>query len=261
MLRPRLIPCILVRDGEVEKTVKFRPGKYIGDPVNTVRLFSDLQADELLVLDISAKLSTGPDFELIQRIARDARMPVCYGGGISRLDQIIEIIQLGIEKVALGRSASSNLSLIENAAAVVGSQSLVGVVDVKTSGFLNQAFKVYVDNGKNKVADSPVHYIERLQQAGIGEILLQSIDRDGTQQGFDEALLGMVYPTLRSPLTILGGANNLGQIASLSRSFGGVGFAAGSLFCFKGNRNAVLINYPSIEERQKLFQRQDVKIT
>ena len=253
MLRPRIIPCLLVRSKGLVKTVKFGPTKYVGDPINAVKIFNEKEADELIVLDTDAT-ATGsePDFAMIQKLAAECRMPLCYGGGIKTVEQARRIIGLGVEKVAISSEAISNPNLITEIAAEIGSQSVVVVLDVKKSLF--GKYEVYTHNGQKKTGRTPVEVAQQVERLGAGEIVINSIDLDGQMTGYDLNLAAKVREAISLPMTFLGGAGSLSDIGSLIQTCGVVGAAAGSLFVFKGVYRAVLINYPSIIERDGLMR-------
>ena len=251
MLRPRIIPCLLVRSKGLVKTVKFGPTKYVGDPINAVKIFNEKEADELIVLDIDAT-ATGsePDFAMIQKLAAECRMPLCYGGGIKTVEQARRIIGLGVEKIAISSEVISNPNLITEIAAEIGSQSVVVVLDVKKSLF--GKYEVYTHNGKKKTGRTPVEVAQQAERLGAGEIVINSIDLDGQMTGYDLNLATKIREAIRLPMTLLGGAGSISDIGSLIQTCGVVGAAAGSLFVFIGVYRSVLINYPSIVERDNL---------
>lgn len=251
MLRPRIIPCLLVRDKGLVKTVGFAESKYIGDPINAVRIFNEKGVDELIVLDIDASVrGTEPDYRMIENIAAESRMPLCYGGGIRSAEHAKTIISLGVEKVAISSAAIKDPSLISRVADAVGRQSAVVVLDVKAGRWGN--YEVWTQNGTKSTRRSPKELAVELEQAGVGEIVLNSIDNDGRMKGYDLKMVEPVREAIGVPLTVLGGAGSLKDIGELIRRFGVIGAAAGSLFVFKGVYRAVLINYPSAAERDQI---------
>lgn len=255
MLRPRIIPCLLVHKGGLVKTVKFGEGKYVGDPINAVRIFNEKEVDELIVVDIDAtREGREPDYQLISNLASECRMPFCYGGGVKTPEQFERIIALGVEKVAVSSAAVADPELIPVAASRVGSQSVVGVIDVRKTGLLRKA-EVVTHNGTHRTGLAPVDFARRLAEAGAGEILINSVDRDGSMQGYDLDLVGQVRKAVDVPMTVLGGAGSLADIEALLAAEGIIGAAAGSLFVFKGKYRAVLINYPNRIEKQDLLRR------
>jgi cyclase len=252
MLRPRIIPCLLIKDGALYKTVKFGEGKYVGDPINAVRIFNEKEVDELIVVDIDATVrGRAPDLNMIRSLAAECRMPLCYGGGVKTTEQIQDIISLGVEKVAISASAVENPELITAGVQRVGSQSIVVVMDVKTG---KKGYELFTHNGKKATGLSPLDFARKMESLGAGEIVINAIDRDGTMEGYDLELASQVYEVTRLPMTVLGGAGSLKDVAGLVSRFGIVGAAAGSLFVFKGIYKAVLINYPNRVDRDALNQ-------
>lgn len=251
MLRPRIIPCLLVHKGGLVKTQAFKDPKYVGDPINAVRIFNEKEADELMVLDIDATVNAvAPDFGLIAKLAAECRMPLCYGGGVTTAEQAARIVDMGVEKVAVSAAAIAEPSLLTEMAAAVGRQSVVAVLDVrKRSGLFSKGYEVCTRNGKTVHKLDPVALAVQLQDAGAGEIVINSIDRDGLMQGYDLELAAQVKRALRVPITFLGGAGSLDHMNELISRLGVVGAAAGSLFVFKGRYRAVLINYPTPEQK------------
>lgn len=253
MLRPRIIPCLLIRNKGLVKTVKFCPSKYVGDPINAVKIFNEKEVDELIVLDIDATTTDSePDFATIQKLAAECRMPLCYGGGVKTVEQARRIIGLGVEKVAISSAALANPKLITAIAAEIGSQSVVVVLDVKKTFF--GKYVVYTHNAQNKTNLSPVEAAQQAEELGAGEIVINSIDLDGQMKGYDLELAVKVREAVSLPITIIGGAGSLSDIGKLIQACGIIGAAAGSLFVFKGIYRAVLINYPSIDERDTLIR-------
>lgn len=252
MLRPRIIPCLLIRNKGLVKTVQFLPYKYVGDPINAVKIFNEKESDELIIFDIDAtKNDSKPDFSLIQKIAAECRMPLCYGGGIKTVEQAKKIIGLGVEKIAISSAAISNPNLITEIANEIGSQSVVVVLDVKRS--LLGKYEVYTHNGMQKAGYSLIEAAQQAEKFGAGELVINSIDLDGKMTGYDLKLAYMVREAVDVPTTFLGGAGSLEDITSLIQICGVVGAAAGSLFVFKGVYKAVLINYPNDAERDALI--------
>lgn len=252
MLRPRIIPCLLIHKGGLVKTERFGSPKYVGDPLNAVRIFNEKEVDELIVVDIDAsRHGHAPNEALIADLAAECRMPLCYGGGVKTIQQIERLISLGVEKVAISSAAIDNPSLISAAAERVGSQSVVVVIDVKATGLL-QRLEVVTLNATKRTGLSPVEVARRSEDLGAGEIVLNSVDRDGQMQGYDLKLIEQVRKEIRVPLTVLGGAGSFDDIRQLVSRYSLIGAAAGSLFVFKGKYRAVLINYPSRVERDSL---------
>ena len=250
MLRPRIVPCLLVQNGGLVKTVKFASPKYVGDPINAVKIFNEKEVDELTVLAIDATTSgREPDYTMIRNLAAECRMPLCYGGGIKTEAQAERIIGMGVEKVSISSAAVENPALVPALARRIGSQSVVAVMDVKRDG---KAAQVWTHNGKKRTSLEPVAFARQLQDSGVGEIVVNSIDNDGVMKGYDLELFEKVRAAVSVPLTALGGAGSLDDIRKLVERFGIVGAAAGSLFVFKGVYRAVLINYPGRAEKDAL---------
>ncbi len=254
MLRPRIIPCLLVHKGGLVKTQAFKNPKYVGDPINAVRIFNEKEADELMVLDIDATANKlAPDFGLIAKLAAECRMPLCYGGGVTTAEQAVRIVDMGVEKVAVSAAAIANPSLLTEMAAAVGKQSVVAVLDIrKQTGFFSKGYEVCTHNNKRVHKLDPVAFARQLQDAGAGEIVINSVDRDGLMEGYDLELAAQFKQALKVPITFLGGAGSLRHLVDLIANLGVVGAAAGSLFVFKGKYRAVLINYPTPEQKLKL---------
>ena len=257
MLRPRIIPCLLIHNNGLVKTVKFKDGKYVGDPINAVKIFNEKEADELIVLDIDATVNNSePNYSMIEKLANESRMPLCYGGGIKNKEQAEKIFSLGIEKIAISSVAVENPNLIKEISEAVGSQSVVVVIDVKKKLF--GGYEIYTHNATKKHKIDLEDFVKNIQELGCGEIVLNSIDNDGVMKGYDFKLVEKLRPLIKVPLTILGGASSLEDMKKLVEQFGIVGCAAGSIFVFKGKYKAVLINYPNWEERQRLFKKYEI---
>jgi imidazole glycerol-phosphate synthase subunit HisF len=254
MLRPRITPCLLVHQGGLVKTVGFKEPKYVGDPINAVKIFNEKEADELVVLDIDATVNgVEPDYRMIAHLAAECRMPLCYGGGVKTPDQAKRIIGLGVEKVAISSAAVEDSTLITRIAEEVGRQSVVVVLDVKKKMF-GRDYDVVTHNGRQNTKRSVWEVAQQAQAAGAGELVINSIDLDGTMKGYDLALAMKMRQTVNIPITILGGAGSLSDIESLIQACGVIGAAAGSLFVFKGVYKAVLINYPNLAQRDALIR-------
>ena len=249
MLRPRIIPCLLVHKGGLVKTRHFKEPKYVGDPLNAVRIFNEKKVDEIMVVDIDASAKgEEPNFRLIRSLASECRMPLCIGGGVRSVEQIDKIISLGVEKVSISSEAFQNPSIIHEAASRVGSQSVVIVMDVKKVGF-RKRYEVFVFNGRKSTRIHPKDFAKEAESLGAGEIVINSIDRDGIMEGYDLELVRQLREVTSLPLTILCGAGSLNHMAELIGEHGAIGAAAGSLFVFKGSYRAVLINYPSPDDK------------
>jgi imidazole glycerol-phosphate synthase subunit HisF len=253
MLRSRILPCLLIHNKGLVKTVKFKDAKYVGDPINAVKIFNEKEVDELMVLDIDATvLQKEPNFEVIKNLADECRMPFCYGGGVNSVEHAMKIISLGAEKVALSAAAIANPQLVGDIAKAVGIQSVVIVLDVKKKMF--GGYEVYTHNGKKATGKSPFDLAKQFEILGAGEIVINSIDNDGEMKGYDLNLAEKIREVVSCPMTVLGGAGKLEDIAGLIKTFKVIGAAAGSLFVFKGIYKAVLINYPKPEEKNNLIK-------
>ena len=236
MLNSRITPVLLIDEGDLYKTKNFCKPKYIGDPLNTVRILNEKEVDELIVLDISStKNNTSPDWELISLIAKECRMPLCYGGGVKSVAMVEKLISLGVEKVAIGNSCFTSPDIIKDSAKSVGKQSIVGIIDVKKFGFYKKNYEVVVFGGMKKTNMDHIQYSNYLMQYGVGEILLQNIDLDGTMLGFDQRLIKEVYENIDVPLTVLGGAGSLKDIQFLINKYKIIGVAAEAFSYSKAN--------------------------
>jgi cyclase len=253
MLRPRIIPSLLIHDNGLVKTVNFKNPKYVGDPINAVKIFNEKAVDELVVFDIDATvLGKEPNYSLIERLASQSMMPLCYGGGVKTVEQAQRIFSLGIEKIALSSAVLQNPKLITEISDRVGAQSVIVVLDVKKK--LLGGYEVYTHNGKKTTGINPFKFVEDAQKLGAGEIVINSIDKDGIMKGYDLDLIAKIREKISLPMTVLGGAGTLEDIEKVIDQHGVIGVAAGSLFVFKGPYKAVLINYPTQLEKNKIFK-------
>ncbi|MBP4137808.1 AglZ/HisF2 family acetamidino modification protein [Flavobacterium geliluteum] len=253
MLRPRIIPSLLIHENGLVKTVNFKNPKYVGDPINAVKIFNEKAVDELAIFDIDATvLGKEPNYSLIERLASQSMMPLCYGGGVKTVEQAQRIFSLGIEKIALSSAVLQNPKLITEISDRVGAQSVIVVLDVKKK--LLVGYEVYTHNGKKATGINPFKFVEEAQKLGAGEIVINSIDKDGVMKGYDMDLIAKVREKISLPMTVLGGAGSLQDIEKVIDVHGVIGVAAGSLFVFKGPYKAVLINYPTQLEKNKIFK-------
>jgi cyclase len=249
VLLPRIIPSLLVRDGGLVKTIGFADPKYVGDPINVVKIFNEKEVDELAIFDIDASVrGRTPDYKMISNLAAESRMPLTYGGGVKTMEQARAIVGLGVEKVAISSAAVQTPKLISAIKDAVGRQSVVVVLDVRRRTGSTQ-YDVWIHNGKVNTGRSMTDVAAEVETLGAGEIIVNSIENDGRMQGYDMEMARQINAITGVPITILGGAGSLADIAILIKNFGVIGAAAGSLFVFKGNYRAVLINYPTVEER------------
>jgi imidazole glycerol-phosphate synthase subunit HisF len=254
MLRPRIIPCLLVKDKGLVKTVNFKNPKYVGDPINAVRIFNEKEVDELMVIDIDATADNRePDYKMIENLAAECRMPLCYGGGVKTVEQAQRIFSLGVEKIAISSAAIENIALISDIAKVVGTQSVIVVIDVKKK--LLGGYEVCTHNGKKKTGKDPVEFAKQVQKLGAGEIVVNSIDNDGVMKGFDFTIIDKIRQAVTIPMTVLGGAGSLEDISKVIEKYKIIGVSAGSLFVFKGVYKAVLINYPSKTDKAAMIKK------
>jgi len=248
----RIIPCLLLRNNGLVKTVRFKDSTYIGDPINTVKIFNEKEVDEIFFLDIDAtKLKKEPPYDLIHNIASECFMPFAYGGGIHSLQQIERIIKSGAEKVIINTEAFLNEDFLREAVCQFGSSTIAVSIDVKREFFKGNV--VYIKGGTQSTGMAPVEYAKRIENDGAGEILINSIDRDGVMQGYDIELIKDVSSSIRIPIIACGGAGKLSDFGMAVKEGGASAAAAGSFFIFHGKRRAVLITYPSYTEISDLF--------
>jgi cyclase len=248
----RVIPCLLLRNKGLVKTVRFKDSVYVGDPINAVRIFNEKEVDELIFLDIDATVDKKePSFGLIRKIAGECFMPFSYGGGISTLQQIEEIIKSGSEKIIINTKAFQKKNFIREAATRFGSSTIVVSIDVKKR-FVD-GYTVWVNGGRLNTGNKPVEYAKEMEDQGAGEIFINSIDRDGTMEGYDLELLKSVSSAVTIPVIACGGAGSLNDLGLAVKEGGASAVAAGSFFVFQGKRKAVLITYPSYNEILRLF--------
>ncbi|MBA4408494.1 MAG: imidazole glycerol phosphate synthase subunit HisF [Odoribacter sp.] len=254
MLYPRIIPCLLVHNKGLVKTTKFKDPKYVGDPINAVKIFNEKEVDELIVVDIDAsREGKEPDYKMIENLAAECRMPFCYGGGIKTLGQAQRIFSLGVEKIAISSVAIENPKIISEMAERVGNQSVVVVLDVKKKT-LSSKYELYIHNGTKSTGIDPIQFAIEMQKLGAGEIVINSIDHDGVMKGYDMNLINKIREVISIPITVMGGAGTLEDIGGVIQQHGIIGVAAGSLFVFKGKYRAVLISYPTANEKAALLQ-------
>lgn len=252
MLSVRVIPTLLLRNNGLVKGCKFKNHKYVGDPVNAVKIYNDKEVDELIFLDITATADgRGPNFELLEDIASQAFMPFGYGGGLKSIEEIEKIFKIGIEKVVLNTAAVDNLDLVKESGRVAGSQSIVVSIDVKKTLF--GKYRVYSHSGRIDTKLDPVEFALRVEGAGAGELMICSIDREGSGQGYDLDLIGRVANAVGIPVIASGGAGSLTDFKDAVTQ-GASAVAAGDMFIFYGKHKAVLITYPEYRELEKLFK-------
>ncbi len=252
MLQPRIIPSLLIHKKGLIKSTKFNDYKYVGDPINAVKIFNEKEVDEIIIVDIDSTVNENePEYSLIEKIAYECRMPLCYGGGIKTAKQAQRIFSLGVEKISISSIAVQTPEIITEIANVVGNQSVVVVLDVKKKLF--GGYEICTHNGKKRTGIDPLKFVEKIEKLGAGEIVINSIDNDGTMKGYDLNLINSIRDRVSLPLTVLGGAGSMDDIGKIIREHGVIGVAAGSQFVFKGKYRAVLINYPTPEEKTNLI--------
>jgi cyclase len=252
MLKPRIIPCLLIKDNGLVKSVQFKDHKYVGDPINAVKIFNEKEVDEIIIIDIDATVhNREPDYKLIEALAAECRMPLCYGGGVKTIEQAQRIFALGVEKVSMSSGAVLNPGLLTEIGNRVGSQSIVVVLDIKKSK--SGKYEIWTHNATKNTGKDPVEFAKEVESLGAGEVVVNSIDADGMMKGYDIELIDKIRDAISLPLTVLGGAGSLKDIGNLIAKYKVIGVAAGSLFVFKGVFKAVLINYPNPSEKKALL--------
>ena len=252
MYRARVIPCLLLKNSGLVKTVGFKAPTYVGDPINTIKIFNEKEVDELIFLDIEASArGRGPLYDRIFEFAGECFMPFCYGGGIRNCGDIGKILSLGAEKVSINTQAVANPAFIAEAAREFGSQSIVVTMDVKYNLFGQP--QVFVHTKKTCLRMDPVQYAKKMEDCGAGELMIYSVDRDGTMQGYDINLLRKITSAVSIPVIACGGAGSARDLHKAVIAGGASAAAAGSMFVFYGRHRAVLINYPAEEELAVLF--------
>jgi cyclase len=257
MLRSRIIPCLLVHNKGLVKTLKFsvEDGKYVGDPINAVKIFNEKHVDEIMVIDIDATVEgREPDYKMIKNVATECRMPLCYGGGVTAVEQVRKIIKLGAEKVAISSAALANLNLLRQMSEAVGAQSIVLILDIykKKGVFGGIQYEIFTHNGKKKTGKKLYEFIEEIRDIPYGELVINNIDLDGMMTGYDMEMCEKVRDLTDVPLTFLGGAGSYADLKKLVARFKVIGAAAGSVFVFKGKYKAVLIQYPMLDEKREI---------
>jgi len=253
MLKTRVIPCLLLKNLGLVKTVGFKDPKYLGDPINIVKIFNDKEVDELVLLDISATTDGNkPQFSLIERIASECFMPLCYGGGVRSLDDMKILFGLGIEKVSMNSFALEKPTFIRAAAGLFGNQSVIVSIDAERSG--SGKYEVFTHSGRKATGLNPVELAVEMERQGAGELFVNSIDRDGTMEGYDIELIKMVSRAVNIPVVACGGAGKTQDLVDAVEKGGASAASAGSMFVFQGPHRAVLISYPSPIELRKAFK-------
>ena len=253
MLRPRVIPCLLLQGGGLVKTVRFRKPTYIGDPINAIRIFNERMVDELILLDITATLeSREPPLSTIEAVASECFMPLTYGGGVTRLAKIERILSLGVEKVAINSKLVEDPEFMRQAATEFGSQSVIASLDVRRRAW---GQRVVTHGGRRAHRADPVEMARRHEEVGAGELLLTDADRDGTMSGYNLDLIERVTEALGIPTMAAGGAGSLEDLKAAVDA-GAAAAVAGSLFVYHGRHRGVLINYPTQQELEPLLRQE-----
>lgn len=251
MLKTRVIPVLLMKNDGLHKGVKFKNHKYIGDPINTVKIFNDKEVDELVIFDIEAsRLNKAINYKLLEDIASEAFMPIAYGGGVKSLEDAKKLFSLGIEKVVLNTSAIKDSDLVKKLVESYGSQSVVFCLDIKKDFF--GKYKAYSHCGTKKVKISPNELAKKMQDLGVGELIVNSIDNDGVMKGYDLEIIKEISSQLTIPVIACGGARSLEDFKK-AKEIGAHGCAAGSMFVYSGVHKAVLISYAKYEKLSELF--------
>jgi cyclase len=245
-LPPRVIPVLQLSDGYLVKTTKFAKPRYVGDPINAVKIFNDKEVDELMLVGIDVtRRNASPDFDLLESVASEAFMPVSYGGGLRTLDDALRVLEIGIEKVVLNTALRTHPDAVSEMVRVAGSQSVVASVDARRSLF--GGLNTFIRSGNTQVGISPASMARQAQALGVGEVVVSSIDREGSRSGYDVELIREVAEAVTVPVVALGGAGTPGDFER-ALDAGASAVAAGSMFVFHGKHQAVLITYPSPEQ-------------
>lgn len=251
MNRFRVIPVLLYSSGGLVKTVRFKNPKYVGDPINAIKIFNDKEVDELILLDIDAtKNKKGPNFKLVEEVANECFMPFSYGGGITSIEEIKKLLNLGAEKIVINSSAT-NENIIKEASSRFGSQSIVICIDIKKNW--QGKYYCYTNRGEKNIKISPIDFAKKMESFGAGELILQFIDKDGTYSGYDLNMIEKISKEVTIPIVACGGASSIEDFTMAVKA-GAFAVAAGSMFVFYGKLKSVLINYPTNEELKELFK-------
>lgn len=253
MLRTRVIPCLLLKNNSLVKTVKFKEYNYIGDPINTVRIFNEIEVDELMFLDIFASNENRKiNFQILQDIANECFMPLSYGGNINSLEDAKKIFEIGFEKVIINSNAFNNLKLIEDITKYFGNQSVVGSIDVKRS-FLGK-YKIYSHHGRRKQNITPVSWAKKLESAGVGELLITSIDKEGSWEGYDVELIKNISESVQVPIIANGGCGKVEHICEVVKKAYVSACAVGSMVVYQKKGMGVLVNFPDQKRLEEVLK-------
>lgn len=251
-MAPRIMPCLLLQDGSLVKTVKFKNPGYIGDPINAIKIYNEKEVDELILLDIAASVEKRkPNIFMIRQIAAECFMPLAYGGGITTLNEIKEILKIGVEKVSLNTAAIENPNLVKEASDAFGSQAIVVSIDVKKNPWGN--YEVYGCRGTRSIHKHPLHFAGKMEELGAGELLITSIDKEGTWEGYDIELLKQVSSSVAIPIIANGGAGKIDDFAEAIKRGGASAAATGSMVVYQKKNLGVLINFPGRLELERIL--------
>jgi len=249
MLETRIIPCLLLQEERLVKTIKFKNPIYVGDPINTIRIFNEKEVDELILIDINAsKKHTQPNYSYIKQLAQECFMPLCYGGGIKSMKIADRLFEIGVEKLSIHSIIFDDFDLITKISNKYGTQSIVVSVDIKRDIF--GRYKVVNSTNNKRYNFNIPFFLKKIEDAGAGEILINFVDRDGTKDGLNLDIINQLINNITIPIIICGGMNNLNEI-NKAVELGVSAVAAGAFFVFQGPHRAVLITYPSIDELEK----------
>lgn len=252
MLRTRVIPVLLLKNGGLYKTIRFKDPRYIGDPINAVKIFNEKEVDELVIFDITASEDgTHPDFSFIHDMATECFMPICYGGGINSIEDAQQLFRLGVEKISINTAGIKNPKFIKELSEKFGKSSIVVTMDVKKDIFGN--YNIFTDRGRKNTNIKVSVWAKKVEELGAGELILNNIDRDGVMDGYDIKLLKMVSQDVHIPVVACGGAGKLDDFRTAVQEGGISAVAAGSLFVYWGPKKGILINYPEQEKLEKIF--------
>jgi cyclase len=253
VFRPRIIPVLLLNKDHLVKSVQFKNYNYIGDPINAVKIFNEMKADELVFIDIAATAENRKiSFDFVKEVGEEANMPFTVGGGIKTLEDIHKVISLGAERVLIGSQAALNPEFIKHASENFGSSTISVCIDVKKNILGKE--KVWIQNGKKSLDYNPEDYARIMEEKGVGEIIVQSITKDGTMQGYDIELVKRIVDAVKIPVIALGGAGSLKHLSDLYQHSPASGLAAGSLYVYQGIHKGVLISYPNHHEKSNIYE-------
>ena len=252
-LKTRVIPCLLLKNQSLVKTVKFKKYNYIGDPVNTVKIFNELEVDELMFLDIFASLENRDiNFNILTDIANECFMPLSYGGNIKNFDDAKKIFNLGFEKIIINSNAFDNLELINQTSKIFGNQSIIGSIDIKKNFFGKK--KIYSNHGTKKQNYEIIDWAKQLEKAGVGELLITSIENEGSWKGYDIELIRSITENVQVPVIANGGCGSVNHIAEVVNKANASACAVGSMFVYQKKGMGVLVNFLNRKEQAKIFE-------